>query len=510
MRPLRILVAEDDPAHQELLQRVLTAHRPCVDVRVVESGAEFEKAVHDQRFDCVVIDYHLPDARADELLQAAKSDLRGCPVIVASSNQTQQAAISSIRSGSVDFVPKAEALHGRTLWDRVRKATQETHRRKTEQQKIERRQKELTRQADTDELTGLYNRRYLDRQLQANSYERDRRRDMSCILMDIDHFKKTNDVHGHAAGDTVLKEISELLRKSLSGGDVAIRWGGEEFVILQGSTDLSEAWIWAEELRSRIAQLSFRTNGTEFNTTVSLGVVSFPTCKMGREMIGLADRAMYLAKSQGRNRVCTWPMVAVDRALTKAMRCGASDPVRRRRKFLACCEDVLGPTQIEHLTSHCEEVAKIAVKLAQVMALPRSELGRIQVGGLLHDLGKSMIPEELLAQPEPLTKAQWTVMGRHPDYSADMSLRLGADQDTAACIRYHHLPWRHVYVGSSAAKVLCVADALAAMMAERAYRPARSAAEALAEVMRGAASQFDLTVASTAQSIEPFLASRAA
>ena len=72
MRCLRILLAEDDPAHQELLQRALTSHRPCVDVRVVATGAEFEKAVRNQRFDCVIVDYRLPDATADELLRAVQ------------------------------------------------------------------------------------------------------------------------------------------------------------------------------------------------------------------------------------------------------------------------------------------------------------------------------------------------------------------------------------------------------------------------------------------------------
>jgi putative nucleotidyltransferase with HDIG domain len=243
---------------------------------------------------------------------------------------------------------------------------------------------------------------------------------------------------------------------------------------------------------------------------VSLGVVSFPTAKMGHEMVDLADKAMYLAKNRGRDRVCTWPMVAVDDALTEATHCGGPSPAHQRLEFLTRCDDILGPTQKEHVTRHCQEVKQMGENLAEVMGLAQGELKRIQMAGLLHDVGKSVIPEELLAQPEPLTKAQWAVMRQHPDHSADMSLRLGADQDTAACVRQHHRPWRGGSRVSVAAKVICVADALAAMMSDRAYRPARSAVEALAELRRGAGSQFDPAVVSAAHFVRPLFAGRAA
>lgn len=510
MRSLRILLAEDDPAHQELLQRGLTSHRPCVDVRVVATGAEFEKAVRDQRFDCVIVDYRLPDANADDLLRAVHRDLRGTPALVVSSDETQHVAVASIRSGFLDFVPKAEALQGHVLWDRVREVTRKAHSRASQQRRIERRQKDLAHLANTDPLTGLPNRRYLDHQLQSNAYERDRRREMSCIMMDIDHFKQINDIRGHAVGDMVLRDLSELVRRSLAGGDVAIRWGGEEFVILRSSANLSEAWIWADEIRAQIAQILFRADKMEFGVTVSLGVVSFPTTKMGHEMVDLADQAMYLAKNRGRDRVCTWPMVAVDHALTEATRGGGRGPAGRRREFLARCEDFLGPTQKEHVTRHCQEVEEMGAKLAAAMDLPEDDLNRIQLAGLLHDIGKSVIPEELLAQREPLTKAQWTVMRQHSDLSADMSMRLGTDQNTVACVRQHHRPWRGVSSISVAAKVICVADALAAMMSDRAYRAGRSAVEALSELRRGAGSQFDPAVVSAAHFLRPLFSSKAA
>jgi len=509
-RSLRILLAEDDPAHQELLQRALTAHRCCADVRVVATGAEFEKAVHDQRFDCVIVDHQLPDVTADELLHAVRRDLRGTPALVVSSNETLHVAVSSIRSGSVDFVPKSEALRGHGLWDRVRVAIRDAHGKATERRKIERRQKELSQLANTDALTGLLNRRYLDRQLQSSAYERDRRCEMSCIMMDIDHFKEINDARGHAAGDRVLREVAAQLGRSLSGGDAAVRWGGEEFVILRSSTHLGDAWVWADDLRNRVARMAFHADGADFGVTVSLGVVSFPTATMGYEMVDRADRAMYLAKNRGRDRVCTWPMVAVDHALTEAAHRAGPDPVRQRLEFLARCEGLLGPTQREHVITHCQDVERLAVEMAQVMGLPEDEQRRIQVAGLLHDVGKSVIPEELLAQREPLTLAQWTVVDQYPDHSAEISLRMGTDPDTVTCVRQHHRPWRGVPAVSTATKVICVADALAAMMSDRAYRPARHAVEALDELRLGAGSKFDPAVVSAAHFVRSLFAARTA
>ena len=514
MRPSRIILAEDEREHQELLKEALTAGRPLVDVHVVATGRELRKALQRQRFDCAVVDFKLPDINADELLEAVKKDLHGCPALVISSSEAQDVAVSSIRSGSVDFVPKAEALEGDTLWKRVEVAIRKTERRRVERRAIDHRQGQLARQAETDQLTGLYNRRYLDRHLQANAYRRDRRRVMSCIMMDIDHFKKVNDIHGHAVGDALLKDTAQMVRTGLSGGDAALRWGGDEFLVLRLSTDLGEAWVWSEELKRRIGQHVFHAGRTDYTATVSMGIVNFPTSKMGQEMIELADQAMYLAKRQGRDRVCTWPMVAVDQALTKSEQNGLPGPARRRVEFLSSCDGILGPTQKQHLRHHCTAVGSVAEELGRVMGLPEKKLESIRLGGLLHDLGKSVIPEELLAQQAPLTKEQRTIIQSHSDIGADMSLRLGASREDAVCVRDHHRPYPRAYTGSSfmglGARLIGVADALEAMTEERSYRPARSHEEALVELTRMSGTQFDPAVVAAAHTIKPLCTSAAA
>ena len=514
MRPLRILLAEDDPSHRELLKQALTADRPAVDVRAVATGDEFISALRRGRFDCAVVDYRLPDINADELLRTVEKDLHGCPALVVSSSGTQQAAISSIRSGSVDFVPKTEALESNGLWRRVEVAMRRTERKRAERQRIDRRQGQLARLAETDQLTGLYNRRYLDRQLQAKSYERDRRRKMSCIMLDIDHFKRINDTYGHKVGDALLKDIAEMARTGLSGGDVALRWGGDEFLVLRGSTELCEAWIWSEGLRSRIEHEQFRVGRKDYSVTVSMGIANFPTPKMGLEMIELADQAMYLAKRQGRSRVCTWPMVAVDRALTEIERNGPAGAARRRVALITACDGILGPTQKQQLWHHCRTVGAVVGRLGQVMGMHENNLEAVQLAGLLHDLGKSVIPEDLLAQRESLTKQQWALIRGHSDVGAGIALRLGAAREVAACVRDHHRPYSQAYATGSfvglGARLICAADAMAAMTEQRPYRPARSHKEALAELKRASGLQFDPAVVAAADAIGPLIPAKAA
>ncbi len=507
MQPVRILLVEDDPAHQNLLKQALVTNRPFVDVCVVSTGDEFRKAIQRQRFDCALVDYKLPDINGDELLRAVENDLHGCPALVISSSETQQVAVSSIRSGSLDFIPKTEALEGDMLWQRIQVAIRKTGKKRAEQRKIERRQGQLARLAETDQLTGLYNRRYLDRQLQDGTYQRDRRRKMSCIMLDIDHFKEINDIYGHAVGDTLLKDIAETVRTSLSGGDAALRWGGDEFLILHSSTGLCEAWVWSRGLKNHIEHRSFRAGRKDIDVTVSVGIINFPTTKMGQEMIDLTDQAMYLAKRQGRNRICTWPMVAVEQAMVKIQRDGPDDPARRRIEFLASCDGIFGPTQKQQLWDHCKTVGAVVNKLGQVMDIPKKNLETFQLAGLFHDLGKSVIPEDLLAQQAPLTKQQWPVINSHSDFGADMALQLGTVREVAACIRDHHRPYSQAYATDSfvrlGARIICAADALTAMTEERPYRPARSHEEALAELTRGSGAQFDPQVVAAAHTIEP-------
>ena len=161
-------------------------------------------------------------------------------------------------------------------------------------------------QSIRDPLTGLFNRRYLEEALELD-LARARRsgRPVSIIMGDADHFKQFNDDFGHDAGDVVLRRIAEVIRANIRKGDLACRYGGEEFVILLHGADAAEAATRAEVIRAEIKAMDVTFRGHALGlATISLGVATFPThADDGAALITAADKAMYVAKHMGRDRV---------------------------------------------------------------------------------------------------------------------------------------------------------------------------------------------------------------
>jgi two-component system cell cycle response regulator len=164
----------------------------------------------------------------------------------------------------------------------------------------------LEQLASTDALTGCLNRRALSEVLER---ELDRARRYSLVLtilmVDLDHFKHVNDTMGHLVGDTVLRQMGDLLRRELRSVDSVARYGGEEFVIALPETGTHGAMVFAERLRQRIQQQPFGDGGTPLSVTVSIGVATFPDQKITNPetFLALADTALYRAKADGRNLV---------------------------------------------------------------------------------------------------------------------------------------------------------------------------------------------------------------
>jgi diguanylate cyclase (GGDEF)-like protein len=162
----------------------------------------------------------------------------------------------------------------------------------------------------TDALTGVANRRYCERRLQGE-IERWRRRGepLTCMLVDVDHFKSINDRHGHQTGDAVLKEIAGLLAQELRAADVLARYGGEEFILLLPNATLPQALAIAERVRERVARHSFALRAAPLRVTVSIGVAALGGAPaesdgaVGEQLVQAADAALYRAKEGGRNRV---------------------------------------------------------------------------------------------------------------------------------------------------------------------------------------------------------------
>jgi len=165
---------------------------------------------------------------------------------------------------------------------------------------------EIYRMAVTDGLTQIPNKRqldeYLDREL---SRARRHRRDLSILMLDIDHFKRINDSHGHLTGDVVLRELARLIRIRIRREELFARYGGEEFVIVLPETDLKGALEFAETVRQMVQDHEIVFEGQTLKVTVSIGVAQFlrDVHKTPEDLLKEADKNLYWAKTHGRNKV---------------------------------------------------------------------------------------------------------------------------------------------------------------------------------------------------------------
>jgi diguanylate cyclase (GGDEF)-like protein len=168
---------------------------------------------------------------------------------------------------------------------------------------------EVDKRARTDPLTGLWNRHHFGEELQRTLNEADRYGTaVSLVLVDIDHFKRVNDTWGHEAGDSVIRQVARILQDGVRSVDICVRYGGEEIALLLAQTDSEHAVEVAERLRARICAQPLRHGRADIPVTASFGVATYPeTVKVRDQLFPASDKALYIAKHEGRNRVRAKP-----------------------------------------------------------------------------------------------------------------------------------------------------------------------------------------------------------
>jgi len=172
-------------------------------------------------------------------------------------------------------------------------------------QKIKTLQATLEQQAIRDPLTGLLNRRFFEEALQKEVAHAGRKNQpFTILILDIDEFKWVNDTYGHAAGDAVLEALGNFMSRQTRKDDLAVRLGGEEFLILMTDMNLDQGVKRAEEIRSQIEDLKIEFEGALIQVTVSIGAAEYPSSSTSmRDVMRKADQAMYRAKFKGRNQI---------------------------------------------------------------------------------------------------------------------------------------------------------------------------------------------------------------
>ncbi|HUZ28146.1 MAG TPA: diguanylate cyclase [Solirubrobacteraceae bacterium] len=358
---------------------------------------------------------------------------------------------------------------------------------------------ELAALATTDPLTGLANHRAVIGVIE-QEIERSRRyrRTFSILFLDLDHFKALNDTSGHRMGDDALKAVGGLLKQRLRGVDTPARWGGEEFLAILPETDREEALAAAEKLREAVAQHGFGETG--MHLTCSIGVAEYPRDGADRSgLIDAADRAMYAAKSLGRNQALS----AGDPAVL-ALGEHTSDSSRDALALAGAIEALamLVDVRDDYTGTHASDVSRLAHAVALQLELGAGEAQLISVAARLHDVGKVAVPDAILRKQGRLTEDEWTIMRTHPVVGAEVVGLIPALRPIAPILRAHHervdgtgypdgLSGDEIPLG---ARVIAVADAYSAMVSDRPYRKALDADVALTELRANSGTQFDSAV----------------
>jgi diguanylate cyclase (GGDEF)-like protein len=363
------------------------------------------------------------------------------------------------------------------------------------------------RLATVDPLTGVATRQaVLDRVAEELDRAARYRRPLSIIMVDLDHFKRLNDDHGHLAGDLVLRRVGRLLAESVRSADCAGRYGGEEFLVVLPETDADEAAAVAEKLRLIVARDPIRLPDGELAVvTLSAGVAGGLGDHLRSDvLVRDADAALYSAKALGRDQVYVFRETGDDGTVRRA-------PIaaEARTRALDVGREAMAAAQEALLRSLAGRpswagkpstlIAEASIALGRAIDLPAGELDRIRTASLLHDLGKLAIPDEILAKPSDLAAAEWRVVTEHPRIGQVVLEQAGALRDAATIVLHHHewydgRGYPHGLSGTGipiGARIVSIVDAYEAMIAGRPYRAAISHEEAIAELRRQAGIQFD-------------------
>ncbi len=300
-KPL-ILIVDDSPTIRLSLSRALQDE--FMPMEAVDGEQAWEFISSDTRIEVVISDMSMPNLDGLGLVKRMRDSvvmrIRNMPVIMVTGDDDVEAREASFLAGANDFVAKTS--------DRIELLARLRAHRKlaVTLRELEESQRELREQANTDPLTRLANRRFFTQIANKElSLMRRQKEYYAVLMMDIDHFKHTNDTFGHAAGDYVLKQVAQVLSDNVREEDAVARVGGEEFVVSSPYTNRLAAIVLAERLRKAVESLEIQFEGNTIPVTISIGISMQPQDADGLDaLLAVADERLYIAKNAGRNRFC--------------------------------------------------------------------------------------------------------------------------------------------------------------------------------------------------------------
>ncbi len=509
----RVLLADDEEALRLMMGRQL--RRAGYDVTVVEDGQAAADLLATETFDVIVSDMKMPRLDGMGLLAVATQIAPKTEFIILTGHGNMENAVNAFKTGNVfDYLLKP--LNDIRELDAVVERAAERHRLRSENARmteelelraenqrlvielekrvgeLEDARQRLARLAERDGLTGLYNHRVVHSRLEGLLKERPEAA-ISVIMMDMDGFKKLNDTYGHPVGDQALRHLADTLRTVCGGSGIIGRCGGDEFMIILPDALAEDAARFAESARERLIAFPFRNpEGMAIPLRLCFGIADTARAAGGcHTLISAADSALYEGK-RGGGDVVRLHLVGED---------GAVKTESDNLTPFGVLDGLV--TAIDHkdryTKAHSVDMTNHALFLTQALGCSSETYDIVRIAGLLHDVGKIGVPDNILQKPGRLTEAEYEVMKKHVTLSSLIIHGLPRLPDILDAVACHHERWDGGGYPKGLkgeeipqlGRVMAIADAFSAMTMDRPYRVGMSQEEALAEIERGSGSQFD-------------------
>jgi diguanylate cyclase (GGDEF)-like protein len=471
--------------------------------RVLEadSAATGLATLREQRPAVVICDVAMPDASGIDVCEQVRADasLAGIFFIMLTADASPARKHAALQAGADDYLVKP--CDEVELEAKVRNGL-----------RLAGLQADLRHAAMTDGLTGLWNHNHFREQL-GREYGRARRYgdDVAVLIVDLDHFKAVNDTYGHETGNAVLAQTATLLTQTVRDSDIVARYGGEEFVVVCPQTRLPDAAQLAERIRAVLPLRLRVADHPELRVRASVGVAAASDASVHSpcDLVNLADRALYLAKTQGRNAVRTALDVDRDDAVVDLVH-GEVDRLRKEVVTLNMQAKELYLQSVWSLVqaleardpftaAHSRNVAYFAERVALAANWARPVRDALVNAARLHDLGMIGIPDRILQKPGALSETERATLRRVPLLTCKIIEPLRVFATEVVMIRHLReafdgtgypdgLSGTAIPVGS---RLLRIAEAFEALTADRVHRPAWSFEDALDLLAADAGGTFD-------------------
>jgi diguanylate cyclase (GGDEF)-like protein len=504
---MKVLIAEDENISRRKLEKVLGSMD--YEVTSCKDGLEAWEVIQSENApNLLILDWMMPGMDGLEICRKVRKLAREpyTFILLLTSKSEQDDIIKGMEAGADDYITKPFNKNELRVRLRAGKRIVELN------EELLSVRNDLEKQAIHDGVTGLYNRHYMSEILD-KEFSRTLRyqTDLSCLLLDLDYFKEVNDTFGHAFGDLVLREFANCIKQEARKTDIPFRYGGEEFLLLLPNTGITGAQKVAEKIRTACEKKTYDDGNNSTTVTVSIGIASVKQHQLleSKKLIAFADKALYRAKAEGRNRVEIYMSESNGRSTDDKI--SESKDFKYLKENLSLILEKTKRSSIESLKlltrdisddehkQHNHHVRQYISLIGEKLALPPSIVETFKRAATLHDNFNVLLRKNSKNKNKALNTEEKIEIEDHPYMLSELIGLFDFFSNEKSILLYHHenfdgtgypggLKESEIPLG---ARIFTIADAIAAMLAERPYRKKLSPEEIIKELADNAGKQFD-------------------